>query len=111
MARSSDIGPAMRHLSLGIDDDRRADHALDHLPVHVLLSPGSVDFHDFMVWIRKEPHRKAMLRNELLVALDTVRATANDRGLEALEVLDARRELASLGRAAGRVVSRIEVEH
>ena len=53
MARSSDIGPAMRHLSLGIDDDRGADHALDHLPVHVLLSPGSVDFHDFMVWIRK----------------------------------------------------------
>src|SRR6185369_8356352 len=72
-------GPVVGDLAVGADDDRRADDADGLLAVEDLLTPGAVIRHRLVLGVGEQTHLELVLGDELLVALEAVRAAADDR--------------------------------
>src|SRR5699024_3168032 len=87
-------------LAFGVDDDRRADDALDDLPVVLLLAEGTPFFHHRPVLIGEQIEVQALLLDELLQLLRLVRGDAEDDESGRLQCRERVPEVAGLGRAA-----------
>ena len=98
------------HLALGVDDEGRALDALVRLAVALLLLPDAVGLGGLVVGIGEKRERELVLRLEPLVGGLGVGADAQDLDPLLAEAVVGVAELARLGRAAGGVVARIEVE-
>src|SRR3954454_12762257 len=101
-----DLRPGTRDPAVGVDEEARALDPHRPTAVVVLLHPGSVRLRDAMVDVGQERERQAELGPELRVTVGRVRADAlNLRGVR-LDPLVEVAELAGLGGATGRVISR-----
>jgi len=106
-----DAAPLAHELAVRADEERRALDPADLLSVHVLHLDDAELLAELLVGVADEREREAHLRGEALVRLDRVARDAGDDRSRLREPVVQVAELRALGRAAGRVVLRVEVEH
>ena len=94
-----------------VDQEVRTDDAHVGLAIHALLAPHAVGLRHGGLGIGEQLEGQVELRPELRVALLAVRADAKDDGVLLLDRHVVVAEAAGLGRAAGRVVFGVEVQH
>src|SRR5688572_14327005 len=110
VAGDADPAPFIAHDAPGVDEESAAFDAHHFPAVHVLLLPDAELRRDRVVLVRAELERELHLFAEAAVRLEGVARDTEDRGAGAAE---GRREIAEvrpLQRAAGRVVTGIEID-
>ena len=110
VALGLDLRPDPRDPAVGIDQERGAADAHVRLAVVLLLDPRAVGLGDRVVLVGQQRERQAELLAERALAGGALRADAPDLGAALGDRPCRVAELAGLGRAAGRVVLRVEVQ-
>ena len=111
MAGNLDLAPDGGDPPIAADQEGRAVDAHVLLAVHALLDPRAIGFDDCPLGVGGEVDAEAVLLAEPGVGGDRVLRYADDGGVGGGEGILQAGEGDRLGRAAGRVVLRIEIEH
>src|SRR5699024_8454944 len=105
-----DAPPDMAHHAVGVDHESAAFDAGMLLAVHVLFLEHAEGVADGCVRVGDQIKRKFVFCLEILVLLDRIAGYADHGGIERLKIGVVIAEVLAFLRAAGRVVSWIEIK-
>lgn len=100
-----------RHGAVGIDDERRTDHAYVYLAVELLFAVCAVQLVHGQVGIRQQREREMITLRKLAQLVKRVLGDTKHRNVFRRQSGEIVAEIASLGGASGRHCRRIEVQY